>query len=155
MSERFSSYYRKYLQCDGPEEIVCYALGRFSVPSDWGFSCRLQLILLQRLAMHFKVGAERGNIWGCWGISGYLSIRCIKSRLRILRRKSMLKHFFPHGLNRIFEKHRTRLLKCDIFTRGKEEGEALCPLFCTCVFFSWAVFDMGCHGNAIASSMHP
>ena len=35
-----------------PEEIVCYALGRFTVPSAWAFSCRLQLILLQELAQY-------------------------------------------------------------------------------------------------------
>ncbi|XP_055343423.1 uncharacterized protein LOC129591697 [Paramacrobiotus metropolitanus] len=55
ISAAFADGFQRYLQKDGPNEIVCYALGRFSVPSDWSFSCRLQLILLVELAQFFKV----------------------------------------------------------------------------------------------------
>ncbi|OWA50103.1 hypothetical protein BV898_14629 [Hypsibius exemplaris] len=51
----FQRSFETHLNLPRPEEVVCFALGRFSVPSDWGFSCRLQLILLQDLTACFRV----------------------------------------------------------------------------------------------------
>ncbi|GAV07114.1 hypothetical protein RvY_16989 [Ramazzottius varieornatus] len=53
--QSFKDAFVKYLGKLGPEEIVCYALGRFSTPTDWGRSCKLQLILLCELAENIQV----------------------------------------------------------------------------------------------------
>ena len=59
----FTDTFTKYLGTSWPEEIVCYALGRFSTPTDWGRSCKLQLILLCELAEKLHVSPMLSSLF--------------------------------------------------------------------------------------------